>query len=114
MTFKQAIRAGIDGATNFDDRATRAEFWWWALLVALVATGAFVLSEILVFSGILAYFFLVLLLVPTAAVSVRRLHDLDRPWTVLLWALVPLLGWAYVLMLFTEPGDPASNQYGWR
>ena len=114
MTFKDAIRAGLDNATNFEERASRAEFWWWALLVALVATAAIVLSAILVFSGMLALFLLLILLVPTVSVSIRRLHDLGRPGTDLLWALIPLLGWAYVLMLFTQAGDPAPNEYGRR
>src|SRR5437773_1874085 len=105
MTFKEALRAGIDNATNFEDRATRAEFWWWALLVAIVGLAATFLSAILPFSGALAFFFLVMLIVPTTSLAVRRLHDLDRPGSDLLWALIPLLGWAYVLMRFTETGD---------
>ena len=112
MTFKQGIRAGIDNAMNFEERATRAEFWWWALLVGIVAAATLLLSTILYFTAVLGGVFLLFLALPTASITIRRLHDLDRPGCEALAALVPLLGWAYLLMRFTEAGDPAPNQYG--
>ncbi|MSQ31368.1 MAG: DUF805 domain-containing protein [Dehalococcoidia bacterium] len=114
MTFKQGIRSGLDNMMNFDERATREEFWWWALLVGLVMLSTVVVGTILVFSAILGGFFLLLLALPTASIVVRRLHDLDRPGWEALAALVPLFGWAYLLMRFTEAGDPVPNQYGRR
>ena len=114
MGFREAFRLGVLNATNFDERSTRAEFWWWALVVGLLLVMVFVLGQILVFSAIFGGFFLVLMLLPTASLIVRRLHDLDRPGYEALAILVPLFGWAYLLMRFTEAGDPAPNQYGRR
>jgi uncharacterized membrane protein YhaH (DUF805 family) len=114
MSFKEAFRLGVLNATNFEERASRAEFWWWALVIGVLLLMVFVLGEILLFSAIFASFFLVLMLLPTASLVVRRLHDLDRPGWEALAALVPLFGWAYLLMRFTEAGDPAPNQYGRR
>jgi len=30
VSFPQAIKLGFKNYFNFNDRATRAEFWWWA------------------------------------------------------------------------------------
>jgi uncharacterized membrane protein YhaH (DUF805 family) len=51
-------------------------------------------------------------LLPGIAVSVRRLHDLDRTgWWVLL-ALVPVVGIIVLLIWFCSKGTDGSNQYG--
>ena len=112
MTFKEGIRSGLDNATNFEERATRAEFWWWALLVCLVVLATAVLGTMLPFSAALGGLFLLALLLPTVSIAIRRLHDLDRPASDLLWGLIPLFGWAYLLMLCTQAGDAAPNRYG--
>ena len=112
MTFKQGIRSGLDNSMNFEERATREEFWWWALLVGLVLAATLLLSMILYFTAILGSVFLLFLALPTASIIVRRLHDLDRPGWEAVAAVVPLFGWAYLLMRFLEAGDPRPNQYG--
>jgi uncharacterized membrane protein YhaH (DUF805 family) len=52
------------------------------------------------------------LLLPFMAVTARRLHDGDRSgWMALLW-FVPVVGWAYLLMLLAQPGDEGANAHG--
>lgn len=53
-----------------------------------------------------------LLVLPTFAVSVRRLHDTGRSgWAAGLWC-VPLVGWAYLLFLLAQDADEGANAYG--
>ena len=52
------------------------------------------------------------LLLPFMAVTARRLHDVNRSgWMALLW-FVPIVGWAYLLVLLAQPGDEGTNEYG--
>lgn len=51
-------------------------------------------------------------LIPTIAVSVRRLHDTDRTGWWLLIALVPVIGAIAVLVFMVLDSTPGQNQYG--
>ena len=95
MTFVQAINSCFRNYATFATRAIRSEFWYWYLFVAIV---------LIVFGGInqwlnpglsMGTFSFVnmavglALILPSLAVSVRRLHDIDRTgWWVLIGALL--------------------------
>jgi uncharacterized membrane protein YhaH (DUF805 family) len=52
------------------------------------------------------------ILIPSIAVSVRRLHDIDRTgWWVLI-SLVPLVGWIVLLVFHVQDSTPGTNGYG--
>ncbi len=42
-------------------------------------------------------------LLPTLAVSVRRLRDAGRQWTELFWILLPIAGLIVLIVRFCEP-----------
>ena len=89
---------------DFSGRAPRAEYWWYALATLLLglgltfadnATGLPKIGE----NGALSLVFTLVTLVPGLAVSVRRLHDIDRTgW----WAL--LNGWSYLFIVLSLLG----------
>ncbi|MDE2779810.1 MAG: DUF805 domain-containing protein [Chloroflexota bacterium] len=84
----------------FSGRATRAEFWWWALAcyLAIVVLTVFdgVLTAFLVALGVPFFSPLGLLLaagvfLPSLAVAVRRLHDIGKSgWWLLVWYAIQL------------------------
>lgn len=51
-------------------------------------------------------------LVPSLAVSVRRLHDIGRSGRLLLVSLVPVAGGIYLLYLFCLDGEKKLNRWG--
>ena len=52
-------------------------------------------------------------LIPWWALSVRRLHDIDRSgWWILLW-LVPMFGWVVMLVFLCLDGTLGRNRYGY-
>jgi uncharacterized membrane protein YhaH (DUF805 family) len=51
-------------------------------------------------------------LLPGIAVSVRRLHDLDRSGWWLLLAFVPVVGIIVLLIWFCTKGTDGSNRFG--
>ena len=114
---------------NFEGRARRSEYWFFALgnlvvsfalqMVSLVLTvlSALLGSDILiaVVSGGFAILSLgvgVGLLVPGLAVAVRRLHDTGRSGWMLLLALIPLVGVIVLVVFLCQDSHPAANAYG--
>jgi uncharacterized membrane protein YhaH (DUF805 family) len=111
MNFGQAIASGFSNYVNFSGRAARSEYWYWVLFNFLAGVVTEIIDTGIGMSLTTAIFSLAVLL-PGIAVSVRRLHDLDRTgWWVLL-ALVPVVGIIVLLIWFCTKGTDGSNQYG--
>ena len=112
MSFARGIKTCLRKYLHVRGRASRAEFWWFVLLYALLLLG----YKILLFrqQGPDWLFFvtqglpllaLLLLAVPLLAVGVRRLHDSNlRCW----WLLVPLVPTLLALGIGAWVGIPAS------
>ena len=99
MNFQTAIRSGFQNYTNFKGRSSRAEYWWWALFTVILSL---LLSSINGSLGNLGSFITFL---PSIAVAIRRVHDVDRAgWFI----LVPL----YNLYLVLQSGDSGENRFG--
>ena len=106
MDLQQSIKKCFSNYAEFNGRAGKPEFWWFALFCFL---GAVVLEVVL---GSLSGLFSLATLLPSLAVGARRLHDINKSsWFQLIW-LVPVLGWLYMIYLLVQDGDAAANQYG--
>ena len=107
MTFFQAINTCLSKYTVFSGKAKRPEYWYWRLFEFFLALLAFRL-DIFFFEGnntgsisLFVFFFTCL---PGIAVSVRRLHDINKSgW----WLLISLTGIGNLLLLywFLLPSD---------
>ena len=96
---------------NFSDRATRSEYWYWLLFTT---GGQVVLVIIDAMTGIpvLTALFALSTLLPGIAVSVRRLHDLDKSGWFLLLAFIPLVGTIILVVWACQEGTPGPNRFG--
>ena len=121
MGFGDAVRTCWKKYGDFDGRAIRSEFWWWVLFVALVqSAAAIVLTIVLIIfqnAGFLQWLsvliFMVIVLafiLPSIAVSVRRLHDRDLSGWFYLLGFVPF-GGLVLFIFYTLPGTPGPNRY---
>jgi uncharacterized membrane protein YhaH (DUF805 family) len=107
VDFQGAIRQQFANLMNFEGRASRPAYWWYALPVVVI-------DLILVFILPVVLLYLVLLVIGLTALSlgVRRMHDTDRSGWWLLIGLIPIVG-AIVLIVFAcQPGTPGSNRFG--
>lgn len=103
---------------EFSGRSSRAEFWQFVLVIVAVSIVANLL-DVLVFGmpggesvGLLGGIVSLVHIVPGLAVSVRRLHDIDRTgWWVLL-GLVPIVGFIVLVVFYATPGMRGGNRYG--
>ena len=96
MTFTQAVRSALSSYATFSGRARRSEYWWYYLFTVLVSIVTSVVDGVLhtTFSndvGIVGSITSLALLLPTLAVTARRLHDTGRTGWWILLPVVPLL-----------------------
>jgi len=103
MNFIDAVKICFSKYADFDGCASRPEFWWWLLFTSIAAMALQSVSYNL--SGA----FSVATLLPSIAITTRRLHDTDRSgWWQLLYFL-PVIGWIILIISCVEPRQP--NRY---
>ena len=110
MNLPDAVRSVLTQYAVFTGRARRSEYWWFALAYVIAYVVAAVVDAVIGFP-ILTLAVALGLLVPSIAVSVRRLHDTDRSGWWLLLNLVPL-GGIVVLVFSCLDSQPGRNRYG--
>lgn len=101
----------------FQSRARRKEYWMFTLFSMLIYIGLMIIEGILGMGseggiGLLSLFYSLGVLLPSLAVTVRRLHDTGRSGWWLLIGLIPLVGGIVLLVFMVLDGQPGSNQYG--
>jgi uncharacterized membrane protein YhaH (DUF805 family) len=125
--FVDAVKRGFKKYARFTGRASRSEYWWWALFTFLgylvlgllafavgTATsrdggrtpGALAIPLIILFAV-----FLLGILIPTLALTVRRLHDAGYSGLLALLFLLPYLGGLIIMIFALLPSSPAGAKY---
>lgn len=112
MSFGEAISSGFSNYVGFAGRAPRSEFWYWVLFVFILTILASVIDNAIIGMPIVGTIVSLGLLLPGIAVSVRRLHDIDRTGWWILIGLVPLVGAILLLIWYCSKGTPGPNTYG--
>ena len=100
-----------DNYANFDGRARRKEYWMFVLISILIS---FVFGFVTGLIGMpsLAYLFSLAILVPSIAVTARRLHDIGKSGWFQLIAFIPIIGFIWLIVLNATEGTKGDNQYG--
>ena len=102
----------------FNGRARRKEYWYFFLFNIIISIVLAVIDSVTgSFStdagmGLLGGIYTLAILIPSIAVSVRRLHDTDRSGWWLLIGLIPLIGALVLLIFMVQDSEPGDNQYG--
>ena len=111
MNFGQAISSGFSNYVKFSGRALRSEYWYWVLFTVLGAIVAGIIDVVLSISVISGLFGLATIL-PSLAVQVRRLHDLDRTGWWIFLGVIPLIGWIILIIWYCSRGTAGPNRFG--
>ena len=122
-----AVKRGFKKYATFTGRASRSEYWWWTLFTFVIylvlglvtfavgtatsrdggrTPGLLAMPLLIVFT----VFFLGILL-PTLAVTVRRLHDGGYSGLLALLFLLPYLGGLIIMIFALLPSSPAGAKY---
>ena len=136
VSFPQAVKMFFIRSFDFSGRSSRSEYWWAQLFIILVifvlamiagifggedfygftqSSGSIVSDIIFAALGL----FLLVIIIPNIALSVRRFHDLNQTgWLVLaFWfgARIPMLGFLVFfanIIVFCMHGSSGPNDYG--
>ncbi len=128
MGFGAAIQSAFKKTFVYQGRASRSEYWWFYLFYVLsfaaLATVCVVTASITndhISAGgtnpiagalfVLAFLYLLVLMVVQLSLAVRRLHDSDKSGFLLLLGFVPLGGFV-LLAFFCMSGTNGANQHG--
>ena len=101
----------------FSGRAQRSEYWFFILFYSIgYIVLSFIDGMIGTFSidsgmGLLSGIFLLVHLLPSIGVSVRRLHDIGKSGWWYLLVILPIIG-PIVLLVFFVMDSKEDNQYG--
>jgi uncharacterized membrane protein YhaH (DUF805 family) len=112
MGFGQAISAGFVKYVNFRDRACRSEFWYWTLFNIIAGSVAAIIDLMLNDEQLVSGLFALVTIIPSFAIAVRRLHDLDRAGWWYLIGFVPVIGMIVLLVWYAAKGTDGPNQFG--
>ena len=105
ITFYESIRKCLTKYAEFHGRASRPEFWWFALFIVICLSAITLLNETI------GEVFLLATLLPLLAAGSRRLHDCGKSAWQLLYLLVPVAGVFRVGVLWALPSiDPLSEE----
>lgn len=101
---------------DFSGRARRKEYWMFhffnfILSVFAIFTGFSITTEFNVI-GFLYLIYLVLSIIPSFAVSVRRMHDIGKSGFMILINMIPLAGPIWFLVLTCMESESRSNKWG--
>ena len=107
-----------DNYANFTGRARRQEYWMFqlfniiiifALIVILMGLGALIDAP-----GLISIYLIYVLaiIIPSLAVSVRRLHDTGKSGWYYLVSFIPFIEGIWLIILLATEGDVGPNEYG--
>jgi uncharacterized membrane protein YhaH (DUF805 family) len=89
----------------FSGRARRSEYWNFVLFNTLIYIALAILGTVFIHNEILSTLYNLAVLVPSIAVGVRRMHDVNKSGWFL---IIPI----YNLVLACTDGTTGTNEYG--
>lgn len=135
VSFGDAIKRAFSNYCVFTGRASRSEYWWFALFMWLVsviigypsmmasfaAIGSALNGHMVAadaagagagFFGYVNYVWNLAVLLPSLGLLFRRLHDAGHSGWNILWAFFPIVGWIVLLVYLCQESQMFDNQYG--
>ena len=121
MSFGTAIGSFFSKYATFSGRARRSEFWYSVLFTTLVSAviGAIWPGTVVVVDGmsfpqssLQSNLWQLAILVPSLALTWRRLHDAGRKGTYYLFILIPIVGWIMLFIQLVKDSQPGANAFG--
>ena len=114
MTFSKSIGECFSKYAKFSGRATRSEFWWFLLFVAIYPNVLALLGWQIEGYGFGFFLYCIaslIFLMPMLSVSVRRLHDTSKSGAWILISILPIVSLILIYWL-AKKGTKNSNKFG--
>jgi uncharacterized membrane protein YhaH (DUF805 family) len=112
MEIIEYYKAVLSKYAIFEGRARRKEYWYFTLAQFIISIVPSIIVTQIKFLTILGIIYTLAMFVPVLAVTVRRLHDINRSGLYILFALIPIAGSIILIIWLAKEGDAGDNQYG--
>ena len=109
MNFQTAIKSCFNKYVTFSGRAPRSEYWYFGLFYVLASIVAAIVDHD---SSPLSIIIWLACILPSLAVSFRRLHDVNKSAWWLFFFLVPIVGPIMMIVWFCTRGTAGDNRFG--
>ncbi len=96
---------------EFSGRTARKEYWMFVLINFVISVVIGVVGNAINME-MLSTLYSLAVMIPGLAVSIRRLHDINKSGWMLLVSLIPIVGLIWLIVLMATKGDEGENQYG--
>ncbi len=107
---------GLRNYAVFSGRAQRMEYWMFGLFYVIFVLVLGIIESIVGIGGedggLLSGLFVLAMLIPSIAVTFRRLHDTGHSGWWLFIGLVPLIGTIILFIFMVQDCQAGENQYG--
>jgi uncharacterized membrane protein YhaH (DUF805 family) len=107
-----AVSRALLGVVRLRGRASRSEYWWFALVLGVVGLVAAWVDMTQDTGGSVLVVVWYAALLPTVTLTVRRLHDTGNSGYWIFVALMPVIGTFWILSMLIQPSDPYANSWG--
>jgi uncharacterized membrane protein YhaH (DUF805 family) len=98
-----AFTAAWQRSFDYTGRSKRGDYWWYALANLIISVVLLILSAFSDFFGWIYSIWAVATIVPSLAVTVRRLRDAGKHWAWIFIGLIPLVGSIWLIYLLVQP-----------
>jgi len=113
----------MNKCAHFDGRSRRKEFWIYELVNFVLMFVFFIGGDVAFGTNVhpdgveaALYFpfalYILVSILPSLSVTVRRLHDTGKSGWMILLCLIPIIGGIIVLVFMALDSDPEPNRYG--
>ena len=116
MDFQTSIKTCFSKYADFSGRALRSEFWWFVLFTFLGGIVTVIIDVMILGYSIESYgpinlIFTIAIILPSFAVTARRLHDINKSgWWQLL--IITIIGILLLIIWNATQGENKKNIYG--
>lgn len=118
----------FENYANFSGRARRSEYWYYVLMNVIIfvflgilcicllpflksmsdfAVGILTVAAVCIFG-----LYVLGIIIPSLAVVVRRLHDIDKSGWYYFVRFIPMIGPIWLLVMLCTAGTQGRNDYG--
>lgn len=105
---------------TFSGRASRKEFWMFTAAIIAIYIVSAIIGAILgaisiyleIIISVLQGIFSLAIMIPTIAIGIRRLHDINKSGWMYLLNIIPFVGGIIVLIFMCLPGTVGPNRFG--
>jgi uncharacterized membrane protein YhaH (DUF805 family) len=121
MSFGAAISSFWTKYATFSGRARRSEFWFVVLFTTLVSVAISIVApgtvtEVNGFEvqqqSMLSNLWSLATLIPSLALTWRRLHDVNKSGNYFFFILIPIVGAILLFIQLVKDSAPGANAYG--